>query len=100
MLMLEKQIKKGIELGVVKFVPNPNTGEGTVCQLGDDWFYFKGVIEESPEEYLKNTSEENNIRLIADVLLEYQKMFPDEYEHFMSFLNDLPVNEDYERCKK
>lgn len=100
MLRLEKQIKKGIELGVIKFVIDPNMESGTVCQIGDNWFYFGGQTaeDEDPEEYLKNTSEEDNIRRIAEVLLEFQSEFPEEYAYYMLFLNDLPVSEDNEIC--
>lgn len=100
MLRLEKQIKKGIELGIVKFIIDPNTGYGTVCQIGDDWFYFGGPAAEdkNPKDYLKNSSEEDNIRCIAEVLMEFQTEFPDEYKYCISFLNGLPVSEDNETC--
>ncbi len=51
-----KQIERGIQNGVIRFISDPNMGYGTVCEIGDYWFYFGGESagEEEPEDYVKN----------------------------------------------
>ena len=50
-------VRRGTHTGVVQFVTDPNMGYGTVCKIGDYWFYFGGGItaeELEPDEYVKH----------------------------------------------
>ena len=52
-------VRRGTHTGVVQFVTDPNMGYGTVCKIGDYWFYFGGGItaeELEPDEYVKHFS--------------------------------------------
>ena len=42
-------------LPVGSFITDPNMGYGTVCKIGDYWFYFGGITAEEmePDEYVK-----------------------------------------------
>ena len=42
-------IKNAIQNKIVKFIQDPNMESGTVCQIGDWWFYFGGFTAENLE---------------------------------------------------
>lgn len=44
-MITKEKIKSGIRDGIIKFVVDPNAESGTVCQIGDWWFYF-GVLRQ------------------------------------------------------
>ena len=52
-------VREGIRNGSVRFVRDPNMDHGTVCQIGDNWFYFGHLKAEEldPDEYVKATPE-------------------------------------------
>lgn len=39
-MITEDMVREGIRNGSVRFVKDPNMEHGTVCQIGDNWFYF------------------------------------------------------------
>ena len=39
-MITEDMVREGIRNGSVRFVRDPNMDHGTVCQIGDNWFYF------------------------------------------------------------
>lgn len=43
MTITKEEIKNGLRKGFVKLVTDPNMESGTVCQIGDNWFYFGGT---------------------------------------------------------
>ena len=54
MVITKEMIKSGIKAKLVVFAEDPNADHGTVCRIGDGWFYFGGTEGErySPEEYI------------------------------------------------
>ncbi len=87
------QIRNGIAAGVVHFIADPNSGSGTVCAIGDNWFYFGGepATQESPEEYLAHVSIEHIVKdivLVLDDFRRYEGMFDDEYKYYEAVLKE------------
>lgn len=94
MNITKEQLLDGISHGTVKFIVDPNMGNGTVCQIGENWFYFGGLTaeEEAPEEYLRNSDQDENIRLILDVLDGFSKdceELRDEYLYYEAILSEM-----------
>lgn len=71
-MITKEMIKQGIDQGIIKFIIDPNMDEGTVCRIGEGWFYFGGVVAEAmnPEEYLKEVP-------INDIVDEIYKALKD-----------------------
>lgn len=42
-IITKEMIKSGIKAGLFTFAPDPNADRGTVCKIGDVWFYFGGT---------------------------------------------------------
>lgn len=90
-MITAEQIKEGIENGAIEFIEDPNAEYGTVCSIGDSWFYFGGETaeEESPEEYLKHVPIDDIVAEVADVLNEFRlqsETFGDEYTYYEHIL--------------
>lgn len=84
------EVLDGMERGVVLLVPDPNTGEGTVCQIGERWFAIGGEAEEmSPNEYALKFTSIYIAKSIADVLQEYEddRDNTDEWDYYRSVLS-------------
>lgn len=94
-MITKEQIMDGIAHGTVKFIVDPNMESGTVCQIGDNWFYFGGMTaeQESPEEYLHNSDMEQNVRCILTVLADFASVgspaFGDEYRYYEAVLTEM-----------
>ena len=75
MLITKEMIKSGIKAKLVVFAEDPNADHGTVCRIGDGWFYFGGTEGErySPEEYIKNVPVEDVVDEIFDVFESFRK---------------------------
>ena len=88
-------IEAGIKNGIVKFIVDPNTGSGTVCQIGDYWFYFGGQTaeEEGPEEYLAHVPMDDIAREIVDALKSFVQFeeTKDEFEYYNAVLREAIV---------
>lgn len=87
------QIKNGIATGVVHFIVDPNLGSGTVCAIGDNWFYFGGETaeQESPSEYLEHVPVDDIVREIMAVLSDFlvdEDTFGDEYKYYEAVLKE------------
>lgn len=87
------QIRRGIASGVVRFIVDPNLESGTVCAIGDYWFYFGGETaeHESPKEYLKHVPIEDVVGEIISVLNEFlldEDTFGDEYKYYEAVLKE------------
>ena len=89
-------IADGIRSNLVRFVVDPNMESGTVCQIGDSWFYFGGLTAEetSPEEYLATVPMEDIVDEIFDVLEGFREAeeYADEYDyywHILFYRNDM-----------
>ena len=82
---------------------DPNAESGTVCQIGDNWFYFGGLTAEelSPEEYIKNVPEADIVREIYEVLEDFRKSesdLSDEYQYYDAVLSEALEN-GYHPCQ-
>ena len=55
-MITRELITQGINKGFVRFILDPNLNTGTVCQIGESWFYFGGTDAESemPGDFLEN----------------------------------------------
>lgn len=86
-----QEILEGLHNGYVKLVEK-GCGTGTVCQIGEYWFYFGGITAEelSPEEYLRDVPMEDIAREIVDTLASFHddEDFADEYRYYRSFLRE------------
>lgn len=92
-MITEDMVREGIRNGSVRFVRDPNMDHGTVCQIGDNWFYFGHLKAEEldPDEYVKATPEADVVGLICNTLDEFRKSgetFEDEYAYYEACLNE------------
>lgn len=91
-MITKELIRKGIELKVIRLEADPHgcNGRGTVCAIGEYWFYFGGETAEelTPDEYQENVPMEEIIDEIFDVLEEFRKTedFAGEYGYYLSVL--------------
>lgn len=85
-MITKKKIKNGIKERLIEFTIDPNMGSGTVCKIGDGWFYFGGsdAEEHDPEEFLKIFYINDIINEIYDTLESFRKNeeCKDEYEYY------------------
>ena len=86
-----KSIQIGFDVGLIKLIVDPDTESGTVCQIGDNWFYFGGRTAEdaSPEEYLKCVPLDDIVREILETLEAFREdeCFEEEYEYYEAILS-------------
>lgn len=92
-MITEDMVREGIRNGSVRFVKDPNMEHGTVCQIGDDWFYFGCLkaAELDHDEYVKTMPEADVVGLICNTLDEFRKSgetFEDEYAYYEAYLNE------------
>ena len=92
-MITEDMVREGIRNGSVRFVKDPNMEHGTVCQIGDDWFYFGCLkaAELDHDEYVKAMPEADVVGLICNALDEFRKSgetFEDEYAYYEAYLNE------------
>lgn len=94
-------IISGIKAKLVTFELDPNwiyPNVGTVCKIGDSWFYFGGVTaeESSPKDYVKNVPIEEIADEIFSTLESYRidgdEDLKDEYFYYwkiLTYRNDM-----------
>lgn len=86
-----QMIADGIQDDKVTFITDPNMGSGTVCKIGDLWFYFGGLEaeEQNPAEYLRNTGLRDVIFEVYDTLkaFESEPELADEWNYYYSILS-------------
>lgn len=96
-------IKTGIDSGIVKLVKNPNADRGTVCQIGDSWFYFGGLTaeEEDPEEFIQNADTDEVADDISYALLDLWNSSEGEDEalYYACFLQEHVSEEEKNEIK-
>lgn len=89
-MITKDMIKNGLGCGTVLLTVNPNMDCGTVCTIGDDWFYFGGETakEMLPEKYLENVPEEDIVNEIFMTLesFAHDVDFVEEYEYYKAIL--------------
>lgn len=85
-------IRDGIENKIVKFDIDPNMGAGTICKIGENWFYFGGITaeESDPEEYVAAVPTETIVDEIYDVLEDFKVLpeYHDEYRYYYYYLKE------------
>lgn len=85
--------------GIIQLVNSPN-GDGIVCKIGANWFYFGGESAEScdsVDEYKKNIPEDSIVKDIFDVLEDFRNtgdIFGDEYMYYECYLRKSLSRED------
>ena len=91
-IITKTDIKDGIKKETIKFIIDPNMNAGTVCQIGEYWFYFGGITaeEENPETYVKNVPIDDIVESIYDVLEDFRQdeEFQDEYAYYRAYLSE------------
>lgn len=92
-MITKKDVADGIDAGIIQFVVDPIMGNGTVCQIGDYWFYFDGFISEnlSPEEYLQTVTKHELSQEVYDTLDCFRNSseeLEDEYLYYYHFLKE------------
>ena len=92
-MITEKKIESGIRGGLITLEVDPNMQCGTVCQIGDGWFYFGGTEAEGmrPSEYLSYVPIEDIVREIYDTLQDFDgdEELQDEYDYYDAILECL-----------
>ena len=93
-MITKEMIKQGYEKGIVKLETDPNLESGTVCKIGDNWFYFYGKLaaDLDPEQYKKTVSKEDIVLKIFETLNEWyesgDETFEDEYAYYECILKE------------
>lgn len=92
-MITKEMVRDGIQSGIIRFAVDPNMEGGTVCEIGDDWFYFGGVTAESmePKEYLKVVPQEDIINEVFATLHDFNKerhTFGNEYDYIEAYLKE------------
>lgn len=94
MLNLE-QVEKAIEKGIITFITDPNMNEGTVCSIGEYWFYCwtttsmnEFFTDHSPKEIISTIPTTFLALLVFVVLEEFRNTpdFVDEYNYYNSYI--------------
>ncbi len=84
-----QDVEHGYKNGTVKLIDSPY-GDGTVCKIGEHWFYFGGAAAGacSVEEFKKYICEDWIIRQVFEALedMRYDPTFEDEYAYYQSIL--------------
>ena len=91
-MITKEMILAGFLNGIVRLENEANLG-GTVCRIGDYWFYFGGESADnsSAEDYLRNVPIEDIVCEVASVLEEFAQNpdeFGDEYKYYEAFLKE------------
>ena len=83
-------ISQGLKEGCVNLIVDPNMQSGTVCKIGEYWFYFGGLTAEElePDEYEKEIPHEDLVDNIADVLEAFREDYADEYNYYEAYLQE------------
>ena len=86
----------GFDNGIVKFILEPGQRYGTVCNIGDNWFYFGGQEAEvsTPGEYIASVGARFALERVYDALnsvgsiASMDKADPDEYAYYEAVLEE------------
>lgn len=91
-MISKEMVRDGIHNGSIHFVKDPNMEHGTVCQIGDDWFYFGCLKSEEldPDEYVESMPEDDVVGLVFNTLEEFREdgAFDDEYAYYEAYLTE------------
>ena len=86
----KEDIANGITDGIVRFIVDPNMEEGTVCEIGENWFYFGGQTaeEENPDDYLAHTPMSDIVREIFETLESIKDLDDLEYQYYEAIFRE------------
>lgn len=91
-MITKVMVRDGIRNGSIRFIRDPNMDHGTVCQIGDDWFYFGCLKAEelNPDEYIETVPEDDVVGLIFNTLEEFREddTFDVEYAYCEAYLTE------------
>lgn len=89
-MITREQIRVGIEQGVVRFIVDPNMEHGTVCEIGEHWFYFGGETAEAenPVELLKNADISEVVNSVVEALKGIEQLDDYEYGYYEAVLKE------------
>jgi len=84
-------VRDGFRRGHIRLVVDPNMDHGTVCQIGDHWFYFGGETAEGmqPEEYLQAVPAKDIVDEVFEALDDFRlsgEELEDEYAYYEEYL--------------
>lgn len=95
-IITKEQIEAGIDNGKIRFIVDPNMQQGTVCSIGEYWFYF-GRIEDddfhpdewNPDEYIQQAPKDEIVDAVFTALDEMRSegYLKDEYEYYADILS-------------
>ena len=99
-MITKERISDGLDIGTVYLAVDPNMESGTVCFVGDLWFYFGGHTAEemTPEEYLQNVPKVdivNEIYTALECIRTAGEDFEDEYDYYDAMLR---MDKEWFRC--
>lgn len=91
-MITKELITEGVKEGIIRFVPDPNTCIGTVCQIGEHWFYLSDLTaaEQSPDEYLASMTSEGLTDEVHETLCCFMDPdeLSDEYAYYEAYLKE------------
>lgn len=90
-MITRENVSAGIDAGIIRFAIDPNMESGTVCQIGDCWFYFGGHTAEgmNPEEYLRVVAKCELVQEVYETLDSFRESgeeLEDEYRYYDAYL--------------
>lgn len=91
-MITKSMIEDGLRDNTIKLIVDPNMRVGTVCQIGDGWFYFGGHTAEElePDDYRAVVPIDDIVSEIYDVLESFREnsFFEEEYTYYVSVLTE------------
>ena len=85
----------GYDKGVIRFIIEPGCKRGTVCQIGDNWFYFSDIAESyTPNEMVVYEGLRRMIEMVYKALNTVGELAamdeadPDEYAYYEAVLTE------------
>lgn len=84
----------GYNAGVIKLMESPN-GDGVVCGIGDNWFYFGGHTAEeykTVKEFQSDIPTDTIIQEIYETLNVFSTDFEDEYLYYSLYLRESGIS--------
>ena len=103
-MITKDMVLEGIHNGSVRFVRDPNMEHGTVCQIGEDWFYFGCLKAEEldPDEYITEMPEDDVAALVFDALEQIRDdgAFDDEYAYYEAYLTERSATSNMDTLQK
>ena len=90
-MITKEMVRDGFRRGHIRLVVDPNMDHGTVCQIGDHWFYFGGETAEGmqPEEYLQAVPAKDIVDEVFEALDDFRlsgEELEDEYAYYEEYL--------------